>query len=80
MTSTTKQWTILGNGAIGHLLACRFAQKKIPATVISRTKNQTTTEEVNYQFNDEVRKYLLNTQSVTDCREVDHLVLAVKAH
>ena len=80
MTSTTNQWTILGNGAIGHLLACRFAQNKIPATVISRTNPPSTKTEVNYQFNGEVGKYSLNIQTAADCKAVEHLVLTVKAH
>jgi 2-dehydropantoate 2-reductase len=79
MTSTTNQWTILGNGAIGHLLACRLAQNNIPATLLSRTKPPTTKAEVSYQFNGEVSKHLLNVQSVADFKAVDHLVLAVKA-
>ena len=80
MTLTTNQWTILGNGAIGHLLACRFAQNKIPAILISRTKPPTTKTEVNYQFNDEVSKYSLKIQAVADCQAVGNLILTVKAH
>jgi hypothetical protein len=49
MTSTTKQWKILGNGAIGHLLACQFDQSKIPAILLGHSKNPTTTKEVIYQ-------------------------------
>jgi 2-dehydropantoate 2-reductase len=80
MTSTTKKWTILGNGAIGHLLACRFAQNKIPAILLSRTQLPSEKYEVIYHDDEEVRKYILHGQPVADCRAVDYLILAVKAH
>jgi len=80
MISTTRQWTILGNGAIGHLLACRFAHHKIPTILLSRSKPSIPTYQVSYQSKDEVQPYFLDVQSVADCKVVDHLILAVKAH
>ena len=79
MTDSNTHWTIQGDGAIGHLLACRFSQSNIPATLVSRSKPSEDHFKVTYQFNDDVQKHSLKVQAVTEITEVDNLILAVKA-
>lgn len=80
MTELTEQWTILGAGAIGHLLACRFAQRQIPATLVTRQQTVKTVSNTGYQFKGKTEHYPLTYSSVADCKKVTKLLLTVKSH
>ncbi len=80
MTQPLKHWTILGAGAVGHLLACRFAAKKIPAVLIHRKENIQKNTSVTYRFEHTDKQLSLQHQSSGDVQSIKYLILAVKSH
>ena len=80
MTQSANHWTILGAGAIGHLLACRFAQNKIPATLVFRNDPPTNQPLVCYRFNNIVDQLAIDYQPGNNIRTINNLLLTVKSH
>jgi len=80
MEKSTEHWSILGAGAIGHLLACHFAMENIEATLICRQSANKGNSLVSYKSEDYSQSCQLNYQSVDDCTVVDNLLLTVKSH
>ena len=78
-TIVTQSWTILGAGAVGHLLACRFAQQHMSASLIYRNKSLANQSLVNYQFNDSTEQYAINYRSLEQLEPIDYLLLTVKS-
>ena len=72
MNQATEQWFILGAGAIGHIFACRFAEHKLPATLI--THHQPTHNIQQVFYNDEQigsqLKYQLKYQQGSDVQQI----------
>ncbi len=80
MTQPLKHWTILGAGAVGHLLACRFAAQKIPAILVHRKDNIKNNTSVTYRFEHTDKQFSLQHQSSRDVQSIHYLILAVKSH
>jgi len=80
MTQATKHWTILGAGAVGHLLACQFARQDIPSTLIARSKSEFQHSKVNYHFNDSIEQLVINYQSINKLETIECLLLTVKSY
>ena len=80
MTQSLKHWTILGAGAVGHLLACRFAAHKIPAILVHRKDHIQKNATVTYRFDHTDKQFSLQYQSSREVQPITYLILAVKSH
>lgn len=79
MSSLKQHWTILGAGAVGHLLAYGFAQSKIPATLVIRNKKPQPDSMVDYCNNETLTTYSLRYARLDTLPTVSCLLLTVKS-
>ncbi len=80
MTLTSDQWTILGAGAVGHLLACGFAMATVPVTLAHRREPQYNQTAVNYCATDKCCPCIINYQCINNLPPIDNLLLTVKSY
>jgi len=80
MTSSPNHWTILGAGAVGHLLACGFTRSNIPAELIYRNQQPFNQSTICYRYKDTTQDCELNYLSIEQLLTVKNLLLTVKSY
>lgn len=91
MNQSSSHWTILGAGAVGHLLACRFAASKISVNLIYNQEIPTKCSHVTCVYPDDFSNdvatsvHVSNQQAihyfaVKHCPPIDCLLLTVKSY
>ena len=79
MSSLNQHWTILGAGAVGHLLAYGFAQSNIPATLVFRNQIPQPESLLEYHSNNSEKPYSVSYATLDYLPKVTHLLLTVKS-
>jgi 2-dehydropantoate 2-reductase len=80
MTNYGTHWTILGAGAVGHLLASNFVQNNIPTTLVTRASASIRSPVVKYTLNSNSQSLKINYTAVNHCHDIENLILAVKSY
>ncbi len=80
MTATLNHWTILGAGAVGHLLACGFARKHIPVRLLYRNQQSFSQSKVVFRYRDSIESCKLTYFPVAKQSSIENLLLTVKSY